>query len=110
MSRSETGNTWTFVTSHTQVLLCLAKDPSVRLRDVAETVGITERAAQRIVRDLDAAGYVEREWIGRRNQDQPELADAPCRPTGPRDWQLLNLLKPDRPSKPAQTRPRPLAS
>ena len=61
------GKPWTFVTSHTQVLLCLARDPNVRLRDVAETVGITERAAQRILGDLVEAGYVERERIGRRN-------------------------------------------
>jgi predicted ArsR family transcriptional regulator len=59
---------WTFVTNHTQVLLCLARDPGVRLRDVAETVGITERAAQRILGDLIDAGYVERVRVGRRNQ------------------------------------------
>jgi DNA-binding MarR family transcriptional regulator len=60
--------TWTFVTSHTRVLLCLARDPTMRLRDVADTVGITERAAQRIVRDLAEAGYIQRERIGRRNR------------------------------------------
>ena len=59
---------WTFVTSHTQVLLCLARDPDVRLLDVAQTVGITERAAQRIVTDLVEAGYVKRTRIGRRNR------------------------------------------
>src|SRR5579864_2790208 len=59
---------WTFVTSHTQVLLCIAQDPETRLRDVAERVGITERAAQRIVADLVESGYVERRRIGRRNQ------------------------------------------
>lgn len=59
---------WTFVTSHTQVLLCIAQDPEVRLRDVADRVGITERAAQRIVADLVEAGYVERRRIGRRNR------------------------------------------
>src|SRR5947208_7520473 len=58
---------WTFVTSHTQVLLCIARDPEVRLRDVAATVGITERAAQRIIADLVEAGYVERKRVGRRN-------------------------------------------
>jgi len=58
---------WTFVTSHTQVLLCLAQDPEMRLRDVASRVGITERAAQRIVTDLVEAGYVARTRIGRRN-------------------------------------------
>jgi predicted transcriptional regulator len=59
---------WHFVTSHTQVLLCLQKDPEIRLRDVADTVGITERATQRIVTDLVDAGYVSRERIGRRNR------------------------------------------
>jgi DNA-binding MarR family transcriptional regulator len=61
------GKPWTFVTSHTQVLLCIAQDPQARLRDVAERVGITERAAQRIVADLVESGYVERRRIGRRN-------------------------------------------
>jgi DNA-binding MarR family transcriptional regulator len=58
---------WRFVTNHTQVLLCIARDPGVRLRDVAVTVGITERAAQRIVADLVQAGFVERRRAGRRN-------------------------------------------
>jgi predicted ArsR family transcriptional regulator len=58
---------WHFVTSHTQVLLCLQENPSARLRDIAVTVGITERAAQRIVSDLVEAGYVTRERVGRRN-------------------------------------------
>ena len=58
---------WTFVTNHTQVLLCLAQNPDVRLRDVADAVGITERAAQRILTDLVDAGYVERTRVGRRN-------------------------------------------
>jgi DNA-binding MarR family transcriptional regulator len=61
------GKPWTFVTSHTQVLLCIARDPDVRMRDVATTVGITERAAQRILSDLVEAGYVERTRVGRRN-------------------------------------------
>jgi predicted ArsR family transcriptional regulator len=59
---------WHFVTSHTQVLLCLHRNPRVRLRDIAQTVGITERAAQRIVSDLVEAGYVSREREGRRNR------------------------------------------
>ena len=59
---------WTFVTSHTQVLLCIAQDPEARLRDVAGKVGITERAAQRIVADLVESGYVERTRVGRRNR------------------------------------------
>jgi len=59
--------TWTFLTNHTQVLLCLARDPDMRLRDVAETVGVTERAAQRILAELVDTGYVERVRVGRRN-------------------------------------------
>jgi DNA-binding MarR family transcriptional regulator len=68
MSSPNDGKPWTFVTSHTQVLLCLAHQPDVRLRDVAEAVGITERAAQRIVTDLVEAGYVDRTRVGRRNR------------------------------------------
>jgi DNA-binding MarR family transcriptional regulator len=67
MSSPESKRTWHFLTSHTQVLLALQRDPQARLRDVADTVGITERAAQRIVTDLVEAGYVERTRVGRRN-------------------------------------------
>ena len=59
--------TWTFLTNHAHVLLCLARDPEVRIRDVALQVGITERAAQRIVADLVEAGYLQRTKDGRRN-------------------------------------------
>ncbi|WBL37450.1 winged helix-turn-helix domain-containing protein [Tepidiforma flava] len=58
---------WTFLTNHGHVLLCIANDPGIRLRDVAERVGITERAAQRIVADLVEAGYITRKRVGRRN-------------------------------------------
>ena len=68
MSSPETPKQWTFVTNHTQVLLCLAANPDVRLRDVADAVGITERAAQRILADLVEAGYVDRTRVGRRNR------------------------------------------
>jgi DNA-binding MarR family transcriptional regulator len=68
MSSPERNNKWHFLTSHTQVLLAIQRDPEARLRDVASTVGITERAAQRIVNDLVDAGYVERERVGRRNR------------------------------------------
>ena len=65
---SEDEKPWRFVTNHTQVLLCIARDGDVRMRDLAELVGITERAAQRIVADLVDAGFVERERVGRRNR------------------------------------------
>jgi predicted ArsR family transcriptional regulator len=58
---------WTFLTNHTHVLLCIDQDPDVRLRDIAAAVGITERAAQKIVHDLAEGGYVEVTRIGRRN-------------------------------------------
>ena len=67
MSSSNNDKSWTFMTNHAQVLLCLADDPDIRLRDVALKVGITERAAQRILADLVEAGYVERVKEGRRN-------------------------------------------
>jgi MarR family len=59
---------WTFLTNHAQVLVCIAHDPGVRLRDIGERVGITERAAHRIVVELAAAGYITRQRNGRRNQ------------------------------------------
>ncbi|TPG32531.1 helix-turn-helix transcriptional regulator [Mycolicibacterium hodleri] len=58
---------WTFLTNHAHTLLCIARDPGIRLRDVAERVGVTERAAQRIVSDLVEAGYLDRLREGRRN-------------------------------------------
>src|SRR2546423_12052237 len=58
---------WTFLTNHAQVLVCTARDPGIGLRDVGERVGITERAAHRIVVELADAGYIARERTGRRN-------------------------------------------
>ena len=60
--------TWTFLTNHTQVLLCIARDGDVRTRDIAQMVGITERAAQRIVAELAEAGFISIERVGRRNR------------------------------------------
>jgi DNA-binding MarR family transcriptional regulator len=68
MSSEDEPRQWRFLTNHTQVLLAIARDPDVRLRDVATQVGITERAAQRILSDLVEAGFVERERHGRRNR------------------------------------------
>jgi DNA-binding MarR family transcriptional regulator len=59
--------TWGFLTNHAHVLLCIARDPRSRARDIAAQVGITERATQRILADLIADGYVTRTKIGRRN-------------------------------------------
>lgn len=59
---------WTFLSNHGHVLVSLAADPDTRMRDVAVQVGITERAVQMIVGDLEEAGYVVRERVGRRNR------------------------------------------
>lgn len=58
---------WTFLTNHSHVLICLYAEPTMRLRDVAVRVGITERAVQRIVTDLEDAGFLTRHKDGRRN-------------------------------------------
>ena len=58
---------WTFLTNHAHVLFCVVQDPEIRLRDVAERVGITERAVQRIVTELEESGYITRQRSGRRN-------------------------------------------
>jgi len=60
--------TWTFLTPHARVLLCVAHDPGVRLRDIAASLGITERSAFGIITDLVEAGYVVKEKDGRRNR------------------------------------------
>jgi DNA-binding MarR family transcriptional regulator len=65
-SRPEHG--WTFLSNHSHVIICLARDPEVRMRDVALAVGITERAVIRIVTELEEAGYIRKERIGRRNR------------------------------------------
>ncbi|BCL15377.1 helix-turn-helix transcriptional regulator [Micromonospora sagamiensis] len=59
---------WTFLTNHAHVLLAIARNPTARLRDVADEVGVTERAAQAIVADLEAGGYLQRTRVGRRNE------------------------------------------
>jgi DNA-binding Lrp family transcriptional regulator len=59
---------WRFVTNHAHVLACIAADSGTRLRDIAATVGITERTAAQIVKDLEQAGYLTRTRVGRNNQ------------------------------------------
>ena len=60
-------STWTFITNHARVLMVITHDPTVRLRDIASTLDITERAAQRIVTELVEEGYLSRKREGRRN-------------------------------------------
>ncbi len=64
----ETSSRWDFLTNHAHVLTCVANDPGIRLRDIATEVGITERAAHRILSELVEEGYVLRERQGRRNR------------------------------------------
>ena len=61
---------WSFLTNHARALVCIAHDPGVRLRDIAATLGITERSAYGIVTDLTEGGYVVKEKDGRRNRYQ----------------------------------------
>jgi DNA-binding MarR family transcriptional regulator len=95
MSRTDDHKSWRFLSNHTQVLLTLHRDPNARVRDIAEHVGITERAAQRIVADLIESGYVESERVGRRNHYRINTDVAMRHPAqdGHEIGQLLNLLQ-----------------
>lgn len=64
---ADSAGKWTFLTNHSHVLVLLARNPAVVLREVALQVGITERAVQRIIADLEAGGIIEREKVGRQN-------------------------------------------
>jgi len=66
--RARANSSWTFLSNHAHVLLCIASDPEARLRDVAEQVGITERAVQKIVSELEQGGALTRTRDGRRNR------------------------------------------
>jgi DNA-binding MarR family transcriptional regulator len=87
--------TWRFLSNHTQVLLCLHRDPNARFRDIAQSVGITERAAQRIVADLIESGYVESQRVGRRNRYRIRTDIAMRHPAqdGHEIGELLQLLQ-----------------
>src|SRR6476659_10275863 len=100
MSSDETGTGWTFVTNHTQVLLCIARDPDIRLRDIATRIGITERAAQRILADLVESGYVERQREGRRNRYtvNPDLRMRHPAQAGHDIGEILDLLRREPPA------------
>ena len=97
MSSPDGKKSWRFLSNHTQVLLCIQRDPNMRYRDIAEMVGITERAAQRIVADLIESGYVESERVGRRNHYRVNADIAMRHPAqGGHDvGELLRLLKLD---------------
>ena len=94
---------WSFLTNHARVLVCIAHDPGVRLRDIASMVGITERSAYGIVTELAAAGYVVKERDGRRNRYHVQ-SHLPLREVIGRQrtiGEMLDLLH-DRPAAVAQ--------
>ena len=98
---TENSKPWRFVTNHTQVLLCIARDPDTRLRDIAETVGITERAVQRIVADLMESGFVTRHRVGRRSH---YMLNREARMRHPAQYdheigEMLDLLELDEPGR-----------
>jgi DNA-binding transcriptional ArsR family regulator len=82
---------WSFLTNHARVLVCIAHDPGVRLRDIAASVGITERTAYGIVTDLTKAGYVVKDKDGRRNRYRIET-QLPLRETVGREQTIGELL------------------
>lgn len=83
---------WTFLTNHAHVLLCIARDADVRLRDVALAVGITERAVQVIIVDLERSGYLTRSRVGRRNHYELHQ-DLPLRHPLERGHEVGELLR-----------------
>ena len=76
-------DSWSFLTNHARMLLCIARDPGVRLRDAAASLGITERSAHAIVADLASAGYVVKQKHGRRNRYQIQAHLPLPEPTSP---------------------------
>ena len=82
---------WSFLTNHARVLLCIAHDPGMRLRDLAASLGITERSAHGIVTDLATAGYVVKQKDGRRNRYQIQ-AHLPLPGTGSRERTIGEIL------------------
>ena len=87
----ETKPRWTFLTNHAHVLVCISDDPTARGRDIAERVGITERAVQAIVADLETDGYLTRTKVGRRNTYAVH-ADRPLRHPLESDHTAADLL------------------
>lgn len=88
---STDGGGWTFLTNHAHVLICIARAPDIRLRDVAAQVGITERAVQSIIGDLERDGYLERVRVGRRNHYRLH-ADRPMRHRVERNHRVVEML------------------
>lgn len=91
MDNFEPGPSWTFLTNHARILIMIARDPGIRLRDVAAACRITERTAQAIVADLEAGGYLAHTREGRRNRYQV-AAGTRFRHTAEADHEIAGLL------------------
>jgi DNA-binding MarR family transcriptional regulator len=89
---SRARSSWDFLTNHAHVLMCVAHDPGIRLRDIAAAVGITERAAHRILSELVDEGYVLRERQGRRNRYEV-VAELPLRHPLVQEREVGDLLE-----------------
>ena len=106
---------WSFVTNHARVLACIAADPNTRLRDIAQTVRVTERTAAHIVNDLEQAGYLSKSRDGRRNRYEVH-EDLPLRHPQHRHHTVGDLIRfleapapPTTPRRSPTTRNRPAA-
>ena len=91
-ARKTTSSSWTFLTNHAHILMCLAKSPSERIRDLAVKVDITERAVQRIIVELETEGYLEHIREGRRNLYKV-LSRKPLRHDIEKHRQVHDLIK-----------------
>lgn len=92
MARAEQTRSWTFLTNHAHVLLAIAQDPDIRIRDIADVVGITERAAHAIIQDLVDEGYLSVIKEGRRNSYEVH-PDLPFRHPSLRDHDVGEIVK-----------------
>lgn len=91
-SSSSTRSGWTFLTNHAHVLITISRNPELRQRDISQLVGITEGAVQRILQELEQAGYLVRERVGRRNRYHVD-ADRPLRHPLERDHTVADMLR-----------------
>lgn len=96
-ARDEDQRRWSLLTTHAHVLLCIARNPDTRVREIAEVVGISERGAHQIVADLVDAGYVRRARVGRRNryaiEEKTSIKQGPVRHRRVRS--IVALLEPE---------------
>ena len=94
---------WTFLTNHARALVCIARDPGARLRDVAECLDVTERAAHRIVSDLVDGGYLTRHRLGLRSYYEVH-PERPLRHSAEQDREVGDLLRALMPEEPSSRR------